>query len=92
VAIRRLRAVVSGQVQMVGFRAFVHRQAIRLGLSGSVRNLPTGEVEVAAEGEEIDLRQLLEVLREGPRSARVTEVEVAWHEPAGERRGFRIGW
>jgi len=79
-------------VQMVGFRAFVHREATRLGLDGYVRNLPTGDVEVVAEGDEAVLRALLDRLREGPRAARVAGVDVSWEEPAGERRGFTIGW
>jgi len=84
--------VISGMVQLVGFRAFVHREATKLGLDGHVRNLPSGEVEVIAEGDEAALRALADGLREGPRAARVTDVDVSWDEPAGERRGFRIGW
>ena len=91
-AVRRLHAVVSGEVQMVGFRAFVHRQATRLGLDGRVRNLPNGDVEVVAEGDEQTLRALVDLLREGPRAARVMGVDLSWEEPAGEPRGFRIGW
>ena len=90
--VRRLRAVVAGEVQMVGFRAFAHRQATRLGLDGYVRNLPTGQVEVVAEGDEQTLRALVDLLREGPRAARVMGVDLSWQEPVGEPRGFRIGW
>ena len=77
---------------MVGFRAFVHRRANALGLGGCVRNLPSGEVEVVAEGDERSLRSLVDLLREGPRAARVMGVDLSWQEPAGESRGFRIGW
>lgn len=79
-------------VQLVGFRAFVHREATTLGLDGYVRNLPTDEVQVVAEGDEAVLRALVDRLREGPRAAQVTGVDVSWEEPAGEQRGFRIGW
>jgi acylphosphatase len=91
-AARRLHAVISGEVQMVGFRAFACREASRLGLNGRVRNLPTGDVEVVAEGDEPTLRVLLGRLREGPRAARVTGVDVSWQDPVGEPPGFRIGW
>jgi acylphosphatase len=92
VARRRLHAVVSGEVQMVGFRAFVRREASRLRVDGSVRNLPGGDVEVVAEGDQAALGVLLDRLREGPPAARVRGVEVSWESPAGEPPGFRIGW
>ena len=89
---KRLHAVVSGMVQMAGFRAFAHRAAATLRVDGFVRNLPDGDVEVVAEGEETLLQVLVDRLREGPRSARVTGVKVSWDSPAGEPPGFRIAW
>jgi acylphosphatase len=47
--VRRV-ALVSGQVQGVGYRWFVHRRAEAAGLAGSARNLPDGRVEVVLEG------------------------------------------
>jgi acylphosphatase len=47
----RLRAVVHGYVQGVGFRFFARREALMLGLRGYTRNLPDGSVEVVAEGQ-----------------------------------------
>jgi acylphosphatase len=86
-----LRAIVRGRVQGVGFRDFVWRRARFLGLSGYVRNLPDGRsVEVVAEGERQALEQLLEYLREGPRAARVDEVEVHWGQPSGGYPDFAI--
>jgi len=86
-----LRAIVRGRVQGVGFRDFVWRRARFLGLSGYVRNLPDGRsVEVVAEGERQALEQLLEYLREGPRAARVDEVEVHWGQPSGGYPDFGI--
>ena len=89
---KRLHAVVSGMVQMVGFRAFAHRAAATLRVDGYVRNLPNGDVEVVAEGEETLLGVLVDRLREGPRAAEVTDVKVSWETPVGEPSGFRIGW
>ena len=86
----RLRAIVKGIVQGVGYRFFVEDRAYELGLTGYVRNLPDGTVEVVAEGDKEVLELLLEHLRRGPRSARVTDVEVEWGEATGEFRDFRI--
>jgi len=86
----RMRAIVKGIVQGVGYRFFVEDRAYELGLTGYVRNLPDGTVEVVAEGDKEVLELLLEHLRRGPRSARVTDVEVEWGEATGEFKDFRI--
>jgi DNA ligase D-like protein (predicted 3'-phosphoesterase) len=74
-----IRAVVRGRVQAVGFRDATVRRAHRLGVMGWVRNGEDGSVLVHAEGEEAAIEELSEFLREGPRGAAVSEVEV---EPA----------
>ena len=86
----RLNAVVRGVVQGVGFRMFVLREGRRLGVAGWVRNRPAGSVEVAAEGREEALRQLLTALARGPAGSRVSEVESDWSEAVGECIGFSI--
>lgn len=65
---------VSGIVQGVGFRWFVREKARRLDLAGWVRNLPNGDVEIAAAGEQQQLTLLLDTVREGPPGARVDRV------------------
>lgn len=70
-----MRLRVAGRVQGVGFRYFVRVQARDLGLTGRVRNLRDGSVEVEAAGPEPALADLREALREGPRGARVESVE-----------------
>lgn len=86
----RLHAIVSGEVQMVGFRAFAQTHSDLLGIRGWVRNLPNGEVEVVAEGRREALEALLNLLRQGPRLARVSGVEVRWEQPTGEPKAFRV--
>ncbi len=86
----RLRALIRGQVQMVGFRAFAEGRAHSYGLTGYVRNLATDEVEVVAEGDRALLEEFLADLRRGPRAARVTEVLASWEQPRGEFRDFWI--
>lgn len=70
----RLRVRISGRVQGVGFRWFVREEARRLGLSGWVTNLPDGDVEVAASGEDGAVERLRRALEVGPTGAQVAEV------------------
>jgi len=69
------RWVVRGRVQGVGFRWFVFREADRLGLSGFVRNLPDGAVEVVSQGPDAALDALERLVARGPAMARVDGVE-----------------
>ncbi|HUG49133.1 MAG TPA: acylphosphatase [Candidatus Limnocylindria bacterium] len=73
---QRLEARVHGRVQGVGFRWFVRRQAIGLGLTGWVANEPGGSVRVVAEGEPAALEELAGLLRRGPDGAAVERVDV----------------
>lgn len=81
---------MSGLVQGVFFRASTREQARRLGLTGWVRNLPDGRVEVLACGERERLERLLEWLHEGPPHADVSRVEVDWREQADEHAEFEV--
>jgi acylphosphatase len=85
------RYVVSGRVQGVGFRYFTQDVAKREGLSGNVRNLPDGRVEVTAEGDERSLARLEAALWRGPSHARVDDIEVESTMPTGQHAGFGIG-
>ncbi|HLJ80335.1 MAG TPA: acylphosphatase [Ktedonobacterales bacterium] len=86
----RLTARVRGYVQGVGFRYFARRQASALGLRGYVRNLDNGDVEVVAEGDRIQLEQLLSILERGPSAADVEHVEATWGAGAGAFSSFQI--
>jgi acylphosphatase len=78
-------------VQGVNFRQFVYTRARFLRLTGYVSNLEDGRtVEVVAEGPRGDLEQLLEYLREGPRSALVESVDVEWAEPSERWTDFGV--
>jgi len=65
------RIHVTGMVQGVGFRWACRREAARLGLTGWVRNLPDGSVEVSVHGDDPAVRGLVEWLRSGPPGASV---------------------
>jgi acylphosphatase len=82
-AMVRVRAVVHGRVQMVGFRAFVIRHAGDAGLSGTVRNEPDGSVETVLEGPRPDVERMVELLRQGPTHARVERIDVEYSNPTG---------
>jgi acylphosphatase len=75
-----LQLRVQGRVQRVGFRQYVAGEARRLRLRGTVRNLPDGDVEVIAEGEQEPLLQLVERVRTGPPGAVVTHLAEQWAE------------
>jgi acylphosphatase len=68
---------VSGRVQRVSYRATTQAKAVELGLTGWVRNLPDGRVEVMAYGGESALKAFEAWLWQGPRRAEVTQVEVS---------------
>lgn len=86
----RLHAIVSGQVQGVNFRYATLHEAQRLNLTGWVKNLPNGSVEVVAEGPRPTLERLLEFLHRGPRSAIVASVQVEWQAATGEYQRFDV--
>jgi acylphosphatase len=84
------RYVVSGRVQGVGFRFFVGEVARGAGVSGAVRNLPDGRVEVLAEGEDDAMRVLEAALWRGPSLARVEAVASEVTMAATGGKGFVI--
>ncbi|MGK0168960.1 MAG: acylphosphatase [Gammaproteobacteria bacterium] len=69
------RFIVSGRVQGVGFRASTQKMAHKMGVGGTVRNLPDGRVEVLAYGTQACLSALADWLQVGPRFARVDALE-----------------
>jgi acylphosphatase len=83
--------MVGGRVQGVGFRFFTEAVARREGLTGLVRNLPDGRVEVVAEGEREAMDRLERAIRQGPPRARVESVEVDALPPTAGYVGFSAG-
>ena len=85
-----VQAIVYGYVQGVFFRAFVSRWATELGLTGYVRNVLGGRVEINAEGERKQLEKLIDHLKVGPPAARVKKVVTNWAEYSGNYSVFSI--
>jgi acylphosphatase len=88
--VKRVRAIVRGDVQGVGFRAAAAQEARRANIAGWVRNLRDGSVEVEAEGTAQAVDELIKWLRRGPSLARVTAVEVDDSLPPAGLEGFSI--
>jgi acylphosphatase len=81
---------VRGRVQGVGFRYFVRREALALGVAGWVANREDGSVECVAEGPTEVLERLLSILRAGPPGAIVDQVDVHWSAATGGFAAFSI--
>ena len=81
---------IRGRVQGVGFRWWTRKTAESLGLTGAVKNLRDGTVEVRVRGPEDAVETLAGRLRRGPSSARVDEVEEVASELPVPDDGFRI--
>ena len=73
---KKVRLLISGRVQGVGFRFWVKGKVKELGLNGWVRNLETGQVEVVLEGEESLVKKMIKECQQGPMLARVDKMEV----------------
>lgn len=87
---RRAHILVSGRVQGVCYRMYTVHEARRLCLTGWVRNLPDGRVEVVAEGNEGALGALFTWCSHGPSHAVVHSIHDDYSAPTGEFTDFDI--
>jgi acylphosphatase len=85
---RRVRAIVTGRVQGVAFRAFTVDEARERGLTGWVRNRADGSVELEAQGDDARVAALLAWCGHGPPAARVTDVAVEELAAVADEHGF----
>jgi acylphosphatase len=90
IPIQARRFLVRGRVQGVGFRWFVEREAHILQITGWVRNNPDGSVEVLAVGTPPQLAGLRARLQEGPRAARVDNVNESEAVPVSGLNSFQV--
>jgi len=86
----RVHIYVSGRVQGVFFRASTQGEALRLGITGWVRNLRDGRVEALFEGDSNKVDEVIEFCQKGPPSAIVEKVDVFWEDYIGDIDDFRI--
>ncbi len=80
----------SGRVQGVGFRATVRHLARGYDVTGTVRNLPDGRVEVVAEGTRAELQAFLIGIAESELSGFIARQHDTWQPAQGNLRGFAI--
>ena len=83
------RLMIRGTVQKIGYRVWVEREALALGLKGWVRNRRDGSVEALFAGPTDNVAQMLERCKDGPRSAHVTAVKIA-EEGGDAPDGFEV--
>ncbi len=86
----RAHFLVFGRVQGVFFRDHTQKWASSLDLTGWVRNLRAGQVEVLAEGDKEKIEELINRLKQGPPLAQVEKVDVDWEDYVGEFKDFRV--
>ncbi len=87
---KRVHILISGEVQGVYFRSFIKERAQELGLTGYVRNAPDHKVEAIVEGHELKINKLIEICKEGPLGAKVSQVKATTQPYKGEFKEFRV--
>ena len=85
-----MRVLYSGHVQGVGFRYTVKSVAAGFDVTGTVRNLPGGGVELIAEGARDELEAFRQAIRQSGLDHFIGDEDVSWAEPRSEFRGFEI--
>jgi acylphosphatase len=87
---KRVRVIISGDVQGVGFRTWIKNKAKAINVTGWVKNHSDGSVETVAEGDEEQLKEFVEFCHQGPEVSWVEKVEVVWHPYKDEYMTFEI--
>ena len=88
---KRVVVFYSGRVQGVGFRVTARQLACGYDVTGTVRNLADGRVELIAEGAKEELEAFLKGIEESDLSGFIGGAKVDWQEAQGKFRGFTIG-
>lgn len=87
---RRIQILYSGRVQGVGFRYQARQIAAGFEVTGQVRNLSDGRVELVAEGEELEVAAYQKAVRDSGLRGLIRGEEATWSGASGEFRGFEI--
>ncbi|MFL6385162.1 MAG: acylphosphatase [Nitrososphaeraceae archaeon] len=88
----RAHLLISGKVQGVYFRHNTQIVAYRHKVTGWVRNLKDGQLEVALEGDEIDVGHVIKWCKIGPPEAKVEHVNVQYENYIGEFKEFKVNY
>ena len=87
---KRFAATAGGRVQRVGYREHVYNEAFERDISGYVKNLKNGEVEIVAEGSENDLQDFIKEINIVRRPIAVKSFNIRWEEATGDYAAFEI--
>ncbi len=87
---KRAEIIIYGRVQKAGFRDFIDEIAFNLNLNGYVKNLDDGTVQIICEGEEDDIKELLEKINIAQYPIRVEKIDVVYKKPTDEYRTFDV--
>jgi acylphosphatase len=90
--LKTLHLIVKGTVQGVGFRYYTHHLASSLELSGFVKNLANGEVEIEAEGEKQNLQGLINYLQTKDMAKYISDLKVEWSDYRNKYQDFVIAF
>ena len=91
-SMRRMQVFFSGRVQGVGFRYTVCRMALSFKVTGYVRNLMNGDVELVAEGPEQELLNLINEIRDSHLGRYISKEKISWSAATGTYDEFRISY
>lgn len=87
---KRVQLIIFGEVQGVSFRFLAKRQALINNLSGTVKNKKDRTVEIIAEGEEDDIKNMIEWCNKGPEFSHVEKIDLKWDKFKGSYKSFEI--
>ena len=87
---KRCHILISGKVQGVYYRAYAKTNAEKVRVTGYVKNMPDGRVEVVAEGDEFDVLSFIQFIRSGPPSSVIEGFDVEWLPASGEFKDFQV--
>lgn len=87
---KRVRILIEGRTQAINFRYHTQQQAQKLGLTGFVRNLSDGRVEIDAQGDDANVEEMLTWCQEGPHSAQLKSILFRYDEPSEHVSDFIV--
>ncbi|OCG39022.1 hypothetical protein A9G28_10390 [Gilliamella sp. Fer1-1] len=88
---KKVKINVNGRVQGVGFRFFTYQQAQKLNLVGYVQNLDNGDVEIIAQGDNLQISKLIKWIESGgPASASISLVNIVELKPQNDLTSFNV--
>ena len=82
--------VITGKVQGVGFRYWLHKAAVRNNINGWVKNKISGEVEALLIGDNVEIASLIRLCEKGPPSSKVTKIKVQNYQKEFLKKSFDI--